>query len=78
MEKTNVKVKKWGNSLAVILPTDIVKSQSIREGLDIDIHITTPQKTRVKDIFGILKDWKIDTQEFKDEIRREESNDLLS
>ncbi len=28
-------------------------------------------KKTVKEIFGSLKDWKIDTQKFKDELRKE-------
>lgn len=71
MEKTNTKIKKWGNSLGVILPNELVKSQNLKEGLDIEIHITTPQKTKVKDIFGALKDWKKDTDEIMREVDKE-------
>lgn len=30
-------------------------------------------KTIIKEIFGKLKGWKIDTQKFKDELRKEEA-----
>ncbi len=29
-------------------------------------------KTKIKEIFGALKNWKLDSQKFKDEIREEE------
>ena len=55
MEKTNVQVKKWGNSFGVILPKRIIDEKEIREGMEIEITIQTKNKTKVKDIFGILK-----------------------
>ncbi len=55
MEKANVKVKKWGNSFGVILPSDIVRSQNLRKGSELEILINLKNKTKVKDIFGILK-----------------------
>lgn len=55
MEKVNATVKKWGNSFGIILPKDIVKSQDIREGSNIEVMIQSKNKTKVKDIFGILK-----------------------
>ena len=30
----------------------------------------------LKEAFGILKGWKIDTQKFKDELRKEEARDF--
>jgi antitoxin component of MazEF toxin-antitoxin module len=55
MDKANVKVKKWGNSFGIILPRDIVNSQNIQEGIEIEISVQAKDKTRVKNIFGILK-----------------------
>ncbi len=55
MEKTNVKVRKWGNSFGVILPKSIVDKQDIKDGMEIEIIVETKNKTKVKDVFGILK-----------------------
>jgi len=55
MEKLNTTVKKWGNSFGIILPKDIVKSQELKEGSNIEVMIQSKNKTKVKDIFGILK-----------------------
>ena len=55
MEKANVVVKKWGNSFGVVLPRSVIEKQEIKEGVEIEIFIQTKHKTKVKDIFGILK-----------------------
>jgi len=55
MEKTNVKVRKWGNSFGVILPKSIVDKQDIKDGMEIEIIVEAKNKTKVKDVFGILK-----------------------
>jgi len=55
METINTKVKKWGNSFGIILPADIVRNNEIREGTDIEVRINTKNKTKARDIFGILK-----------------------
>ena len=75
MEQINTKVKKWGNSLGVILPKKVVDSEDIKEDSEILITIQSIKKTKVKDIFGTLKNWRINTQKFKDEIRKEESDE---
>jgi len=55
METKDVKVKKWGNSYGIILPKDVVDKQNIKEGITVRINIQTKNKTKSKDIFGILK-----------------------
>jgi len=72
MEKIITKIKRWGNSFGVILPAKIVRAQNLEEGAEIEILISLKNKARVRDIFGALKNWKIDAQKFKDEIRGED------
>jgi len=55
MEKINAIVKKWGNSFGIILPKELVKSQELKEGVRVDIIIQPRTKTKVKEIFGIMK-----------------------
>lgn len=55
MEAIDVKVKKWGNSLGIILPKDLLDNSEIKEGTKIEIFIRPKNKTKVKDLFGILK-----------------------
>ena len=73
------RTKKWGSSLGIIIPKKIVEEENLEQNQVIKIlAVETKSKTKVKDIFGALKNWKIDAQKFKDEIRKEESNELLS
>lgn len=39
-----MKIAKWGNSLAVRLPADLVEKAQLKEGDDVEI-VVTPQKT---------------------------------
>ncbi len=67
MEELNVVARKWGNSLAIVLPKNVVKSNGIKENEDLIVTIT--RKATARDIFGLLKDWKKPTQKIKDEMR---------
>ena len=70
------KTKKWGSSLGIIIPKIIVERENLKQNQEIKIlAVETKEKVRVKSIFGKLKNWKINSQEFKDEIRKEESNE---
>lgn len=72
MEKANVKIKKWGNSFGVILPRDIINNQRLKEGSTIEIIVQAKNKTKAKDIFGILKGkLKRDTDELLKEVDRD-------
>ena len=75
MEQINTKVKKWGNSLGIILPKKVVDNEDIEENSEVSITIQSIKKAKVKDIFGALKNWRINAQKFKDEIRKEESDE---
>lgn len=69
METKEVKVKKWGNSLGVILPREIVNKQKISEGATIKINVQTKDKTKAGDIFGILKnEFKRSTEDILKEV----------
>ncbi len=47
-----VEVKKWGNSLGVLLP----KSSGLREGDELHLYMRkVSRKTKVKDFFGMAK-----------------------
>ena len=61
--------KRWGSSIAVIIPKDVVERQNIKENEPIKLSVEKQRPVKVKDIFGLLKEWKRSTQEIKDEIR---------
>lgn len=56
-------VKRWGSSMAVILPQELIRSQSIREGDDVVINVF--KKGDLTDVFGTLKT-KFTGQQLKD------------
>lgn len=57
--QTKVKLRHWGSSIGVIIPSDIVRRENLKEGDEIIIEIK--KKNNVRDSFGMLKDWKIDS-----------------
>ncbi len=53
-----VKTKKWGNSLGIIIPSKEAESLKLKENqtIKIDIHLTT--ENPLKEMFGSFKDKK--------------------
>ena len=62
--------RRWGNSLGVIIPNEVVINERIQEGQDIIIDIVSEKKTTGADIFGKLK-FKRSTQEILDEVDKD-------
>ncbi|MEK6914992.1 MAG: hypothetical protein AABW89_00425 [Nanoarchaeota archaeon] len=72
MASIQVKVRKWGNSLGVILPSDTVENEKIKESDNINVIIVKDSRKAFRETFGMLKGkLKGTAQEFKDETRRE-------
>lgn len=49
------KTKKWGSSLGIIIPKEVVKKERLQEEQEIRINILSGKKTTGADIFGKLK-----------------------
>jgi len=64
MEQIDAKVKKWGNSFGIVLPMKVIEKEKLREGKEVTVTIRPRKITKVKDIFGILKEElkNVDTQ----------------
>lgn len=72
MELVEAEAKKWGNSLGVILPRDVVEKEHIKENQKIGILIIKDSSKTLKSSFGILKGkMKKSSQQIKDELRAE-------
>ncbi len=76
MEKINTKIKKWGNSFGVILPKNIVDSENLKEGLEVNIIIQPNNTMTVADLMKFseinkLKNWKKLTDQIMREIDEE-------
>jgi len=72
MQEIETKLKRWGNSLAVVIPSEAVEAGNFRENQNIKILITSNSQKVLKETFGMLKG-KITkpTQQIKDELREE-------
>ncbi len=63
------RLRTWGSSLGLIVPKKMVIKERLKPGEEIDIEIK--KKNSIKEAFGALKDWKINPQKIKDELRKE-------
>ncbi len=54
MQEALVTTKKWGNSLGLVLPADVVKAEHLKPGEE--VRITVERKHNVlKEMFGAVK-----------------------
>ncbi|MBI2598029.1 MAG: AbrB/MazE/SpoVT family DNA-binding domain-containing protein [Candidatus Diapherotrites archaeon] len=70
--EVEVVARKWGNSIGVTLPKEAVEMEGIKENEHFFIDIHKEKQATVRDIFGLAKGWKIDSQHVKDELRRQD------
>lgn len=69
-EEIKVITRKWGNSIAVVIPQKIVETQNIKENVEITITLEKKRPTAAA-LWGLGKGkFKKSTQEIKDEMRR--------
>ena len=75
MESLNLKLKRLGNSLGIIVPSETVNQRNLREGEELVITIETKNKTTVGDMMREARRQKLkfkrSTQEVLDEIDKE-------
>jgi antitoxin component of MazEF toxin-antitoxin module len=65
---TEVITRKWGNSIGVILPNELVQTQNIKENQKIIINVV--KEADISHMFGSLKGkLKLSGQELKDMAR---------
>ena len=62
------KTKKWGSSMGIIIPKEVVEKEKIKVGEQIILQITP--RLKCKDIFGMFPNWKRSTAEIKKEIKK--------
>lgn len=74
MTVIQTEVKKWGNSMAVVIPREITKKEHIKENQKLTLIIVKETKNVLKETFGTFK-FKKSAQQMKDEIRKELYNE---
>ncbi len=67
-------LKKWGNSIAVVIPKETVEKEHLKEGEQVTLIIVKESKNVLKKTFGTFK-FNKSGQQMKDEIRKELYND---
>lgn len=65
------KVKKWGNSLGLIIPADLAAKQGLKEGDEVEYQLKKCDD--IKELFG--KYPMGDIQKIKNELRKEWADD---
>ena len=76
MTAIQAKVKRWGNSLGIIIPSETVEDKKIRENQNISIIILEDSRKAFRETFGMGKGKiKKSAQQIKDELRRDLYND---
>ncbi|MBS3069886.1 AbrB/MazE/SpoVT family DNA-binding domain-containing protein [Candidatus Micrarchaeota archaeon] len=68
MGSATVSLKKWGSSLGVVIPAELVEEEKLEEKEKVIIEVK--KISTLSDVFGSLKEWKADAQKLKDEARR--------
>lgn len=69
MSETEARTRKWGSSLGVVIPSEIVRKERLREGDEIVLEIR--KKNTIREVFGSLKRKKLDSQKIKNDLRKE-------
>jgi len=60
-------LKKWGNSIGLVLPKDVVEKERLEENEKVLIEVV--KEADLSKLFGTLKK-KVSGQEFKDMVRQ--------
>lgn len=74
MAETRAKVRKWGSSLAAVIPPETLRAEGIREGDEVVLEVRRVRPP--SEMFGFLKARpgpRLATQRFRDGLRREEA-----
>ncbi len=64
---TEAKVRKWGDSLGVVIPREVATEEGLIEGDTILLSIE--KEADLSNFFGKCQQPQSDTQKFKDELR---------
>ena len=59
----DVTIKKWGNSMGIVLPMEFVRNEGLRENKKVSISII--KKADLSDVFGLAKKRKMSGQKMK-------------
>lgn len=67
MPRTHAKVRRWGSSLGIVVPSEVAKELRLKAGDEVVLEI---DQAGIEDAFGSLRDWAVNPQRLKDDLRR--------
>ena len=70
MIEINTKLRKWGNSLGIVIPFSVFEKRKLKEGDEITIFIKNEDDTLLKEMFGSFK-FKKSTDKLMKEVNEE-------
>ena len=70
MIELKAKTKKWGNSIGIIIPKEVIRQQNIKPDQEVTLIISKKPITRGKDIWGTFK-FKESTEKLMRQIDKE-------
>ena len=62
------KVRRWGSSLGIVVPREIARALRLTAGDEVVVDLQ--RASGLEEAFRSLKDWDVDPQKLKDELRR--------
>jgi len=65
--RARAKVRRWGSSLGIVVPSEIAKELRLKAGDEVVLEI---DQAGIEEAFGSLRGWAVDPQKLKDELRR--------
>ena len=70
MMEIKAKTKKWGNSIGVLIPKEVIRRENIKPEQEITLMISKKPITKGRDIWGTLK-FKKSTEQLMREVDKE-------
>ena len=71
MVQIKAKVKRWGNSMGIIIPKEVIASEKLKEGDEIELALLRDSSKVLHEMWGAGKNIKKTGQHIKNELRRE-------
>ena len=70
MMEIKTKTKKWGNSIGILIPKDVIRKENIKPEQEVTVLISSKPITKGKDIWGTFK-FKKSTEQLMREIDKD-------
>ncbi|MEI6732114.1 MAG: AbrB/MazE/SpoVT family DNA-binding domain-containing protein [archaeon] len=76
MEQISARLRKWGNSFGVVIPSDVVARQKLKEGSEVTLNLNSKKKSTGKDLIEFGKKYGLSDHRNVEEVMREIDREL--